>query len=250
MPVNKDKIAKLFSLHGKIAVVTGGDGMLGLEYQKILKLAGAKVYSFDIKSGVDITNVKILKKAVRKIIQKHKKIDILINNAGLNPPPDDTENYKPYEKFELKRWQEEINIGLTGALICTQAIVPSMKKQKSGVIINISSDLGLIAPDNRIYDKGKFKSLAYPTVKGAILQFTRTWASYLAPHGIRVNTLVPGGVYTGQDKKFVERNTRLNMMGRMAQKNEYNAAILFLCSNASSYMTASTLVIDGGRTAW
>lgn len=251
--MKKEIICKIFSLEGKVAIITGGAGMLGKEYTKILTAAGAaEVIWFDIKHSkpVNITDEKLVEEAVNIIMEKCGRIDILINNAGLNPPPSDTENYKPYEKFSLERWRKEIDVGLTGAMICTKAVAPIMMKQKSGVIVNIVSDLALIAPNNSIYDDGKFKSIAYCTVKGALLEFTRAWASYLAPYGVRVNALAPGGVFNNQDAKFVEKNAKLNMLGRMAGKDEYNGAILFLCSDASSYMTGSVLVIDGGRTAW
>lgn len=251
----------MFDLTGKVAVITGGAGLLGTEFCGALKQAGAKITIFDKKKQkiplintayvqCSVAKETSVERAVVKTIKFFGQIDILINAAGLNPPPDDKKNYLPYEKFPLSRWKREIDIGLTGAHICIQQIAPHMIKRRSGIIINIASDLALIAPNNTIYETGKFKSPAYVAVKAGLLELTRAWASYLAPHGIRVNALAPGGVYNGQNEEFVRKNSALNMMNRMARKDEYNGAIIFLCSEASSYMTGSTLIIDGGRTAW
>lgn len=251
---------KSFDLTDKVAIVTGGAGLLGTEFCSALQQAGAKVASFDTKKQKTPLNVVCIqcsvakdvsiKRAVEKTIKFFGQIDILINAAGLNPPPDDEKNYLPYEKFSISRWKREIEVGLTGAHICIQQIAPHMMKRRLGVIINIASDLALIAPNNSVYKLGKFKSPAYVAAKAGLLGLTRAWASYLAPHGIRVNALAPGGVYNGQNAEFVEKNYSLNMMNRMANKNDYNGAIIFLCSDESSYMTGSVMVIDGGRTAW
>lgn len=227
--------------------------MLGTEYRKTLTEAGANVVSFDIADGVDITNPEMIKKEVKKIYKNYGKIDVLINNAAMTDFSGfkDTERFAPYEDFQLKIWEKEISVGLTGALICSQAVIPYMKKARSGVIVNISSTYGVVAPDHRIYGKEKFKAVTYPVIKSGILGFTRALASYLAPYNIRVNSLVPGGVKTGYlDRQFEKDYSFRTMLGRMAKKDDYNGAILFLCSDASNYMTGSSLIIDGGWTAW
>jgi len=271
--MNKEKIFELFSLDGKVAIITGGAGMLGKEYAKIMSEAGAKAVIFDILKQeeidkcvkdissdgrvmgmvVDVANEARVKEAVAEVMEKFGKIDILINNAASTDFSGfkDTERFAPYEDFSLKLWEKEIGVGLTGALICSQAVIPHMKKSKSGVIVNISSTHGIIAPDNRIYGDGKFKAITYPAIKSGILGLTRALASYLAPHNIRVNALVPGGVKAGYlDEQFEKEYSFRTMLGRMAKKEDYSGAILFLCSDASSYMTGANLIIDGGWTAW
>jgi len=164
--------------------------------------------------------------------------------------PESREQFLPYEDIPEKLWGQELAVNLTGALFCTQAVVPVMKKQGSGSIINISSIYGNVGPDNRIYEKGQYKSIGYATTKGALLNFTRAWATYLAGTGIRVNTLTLGGVSAGQEPELIKKYAERTVLGRMAEKYEYRGAILFLASDASSYMTGSNLIIDGGWTAW
>lgn len=248
---------KRFSMKNRVVVITGGNGFLGREYARFLKKAGAKIIIWDYKGSggetVDITDKSSVENKVNEVIKKWGRIDVLINNAALNPVPDSKfsrEQFSPYEKYPLDLWKKELDTGMTGAFISTQAVAAAMKKRRSGVIINIGSHYGLVAPDNRIYSRGMFKSIAYASVKGAIPNFTRSWAAYLSAYGIRVNCLVLGGVFRGHDEKFAKEYGKRTMLGRMAQKNEYNEAILFLASDASSYMTGSTLVVDGGWTAW
>tara|TARA_Y100000310_G_C20693641_1_gene823997 strand:+ start:112 stop:879 length:768 start_codon:yes stop_codon:yes gene_type:complete len=254
--IKLDNPYSMFSLEDKVAIVTGGNGMLGKEFVKTLSDAGATVFIFDIINGIDITDKKQVSERIKKIVNEHGNVDILINNAALNPRVGseaeeiDKFQFGPYEDYPEELWNKEIAVGLTGAQICIQETAKTMMKKKNGVVVNISSEYGVVAPNNDVYEEGCFKSIAYPTVKSAILGLTRGWAGYLAPYGIRVNTLVPGGVFAGQDESFVEKNRKLNMLGRMASKDEYNGAILFLCSEASSFMTGSMLVVDGGRTAW
>ncbi|MEK9186418.1 MAG: SDR family oxidoreductase [Patescibacteria group bacterium] len=252
----------LFSLKDKVVLITGGTGMLGMEYAKVLFGVGAKVVLFDIKEGfsepnflyykVDVAQKKSVDEAVRDVVNKLGRIDVLINNAAMNPVPNTDESAKqfsPYEDYPIELWNKEIAVGLTGMLICAQAVIPIMKKQRSGSIINVCSTYGIVAPDNRIYDEGKFKSIGYSSVKGAVPNFTRSLSSYLRDTGIRVNTLTPGGVLAGQKQEFVKKYSDRTILGRMANKDEYNGAILFLASDASSYMTGANLIVDGGWTA-
>jgi NAD(P)-dependent dehydrogenase (short-subunit alcohol dehydrogenase family) len=148
-------------------------------------------------------------------------------------------------------------VGLTGAFLCSQIIGSELARRRRGVIVNVASDLALIAPDQRIYRQGGLpveqqpvKPVTYSVVKTGLLGLTRYLATYWAEAGVRVNAISPGGVQSGQPEDFVRRLSELIPLGRMANQNEYQAAILFLCSDASSYMTGANLVIDGGRTCW
>lgn len=266
---------KLFSVRGKVIVITGGAGFLGMEYATFLSRAGARVVLLDIvspdilrakaaeiyrRSGrrplalpVDITDASAVKRVVRHVLGRHHGIDALINNAALNPVPDSPESaqqFSPYERYPVDLWRKEIEVGLTGAFITTQAVIPVMKRQRSGIILNIGSIYGEKAPDNRIYQKGKFKSIAYATVKGSMRNFTRALAAYLAPFGIRVNQMSLAGVYAGQNPQFVKKHARTYMFGHMANRSDFNGGLLYLLSDASAYMTGANVVIDGGFTAW
>lgn len=248
-------MSDLFSVKDKVVVITGGAGFLGKQYAKALEEAGALVAVWDrqgIARYIDITDFDEVKREVELLLNKFERIDILINNAALNPASSRDKNkcWTPYENFPLDLWDTELNINLTGAMIATQAVAPQMMKQRSGSIIFVASDLALIAPNNSIYDPGSFKDIAYVTSKAGILGLMRGWASYLGRYNIRVNALVPGGMYRNQPEEFVKKNSQLTMLGRMSREGEYNGPILFLASDASSYMTGACLVIDGGRTAW
>ena len=162
-----------------------------------------------------------------------------------------------FDNFPLDLWNGDILVGLTGAFLCAQVFGTVMQEQRSGVILNISSDLGIIAPDQRIYRKDgleekdqTIKPVTYSVIKHGLLGLTKYLATYWANQGIRVNAVCPGGVYNGQDEQFLGKLTNLIPMGRMADKDEYKATILYLISDASSYMTGATLIVDGGRTCW
>lgn len=269
--MNKELI-KLFSLTGRVAVITGGAGMLGTEYAKAILGAGASVALFDVlKSSdlkkraaelekafpgkilalsVDVSNEAGVKKAVASVIKQFKRIDILVNNAALTDFSGKNDRFSPYEKFSTELFRREVDVSLTGSFIVAKAVIGHMMKARSGVMVNIASVYGAVGPDNRIYQKGKYRSPAYAAAKSGIYNFTRAFASYLAPHGVRVNALTLGGVFAGHDKRFTKAYSYRAMLGRMARKEEYQGPMLFLCSDASSYMTGSTLTVDGGWTAW
>ncbi|OGG59307.1 hypothetical protein A3C86_01495 [Candidatus Kaiserbacteria bacterium RIFCSPHIGHO2_02_FULL_49_16] len=263
----KKEIEQLFSLEGRVAVITGGDGRLGVEHAKALSAAGAKVYSFDTARSekltsvathvdVDITKPEEVNRAVAKVVKEAGRIDILINNAVIDPPlPKENESgWEAYPEFPPEQWEKELAVGLSGAQYLLQAVAPHMIKQKKGSVIQISSTSGITAPNHSKYPPGRFKSAAYPTVKTGLLGLTRAWASYFSSVGtpdVRVNAICLGAVnFKEITPKLLEKLKGRNMLGRPARPEEYNGAIVFLASDASAFMTAQTLIIDGGQTAW
>ena len=268
--MNQNEILKLFSLEGRVAIVTGGAGKLGVKHAEILRDAGATVVLWDIDpeaneraqslgktvigQRVDITDPDAVKRAAAELTDRFGRIDVLINNAALDAKPERPESalqFSPYETYPLDVWQEEFAVGLTGAQISTQAVAPTMMAQKGGVVVNILSTLAIDAPDSRVYEAGKFKSVAYVTIKSALLGLTRAWASYLGPYNVRVNAVTFGGVDFGtHGKDFLDRKAGQIMLGRRARPYDYKGTILYLCSDASAFMTAANVVVDGGKTAW
>lgn len=261
-----DRAAKLFDLTGRVAVVTGGCGLLGAQHCRILADAGATVIAMDkVPSDdhecvdVDITDGKAIAIAISTIAEEHGSIDILVNNAARNPKVEDSDGqtWSRFESFDRAAWDADIAVGLTGAFLAAQVVGTQMAAGHGGVILNICSDLAVIAPDQRLYrrpgvtnDRQPVKPVSYSVVKHGLLGLTRYLATYWAEYGVRVNALSPGGVENGQDEDFVRRLSALIPMNRMASVDEYQGAVLFLCSDASSYMTGHNLVIDGGRTVW
>lgn len=263
-------VKKLFNLSGRIVILTGAAGLLGTQYAKGLSQAGANVVLADIEYAkckqlainlgkiysvnplaikLDLTNPKSVKNMISKTIKKYSRIDVLINNAMFREQK--KERSDPIEKLPLSTWNKAISVNLTGMFLCCREVGPIMLKQKRGVIINIGSIYGIVGADQRIYGKsGINSSIVYAVTKSAVLNFTRYLASYWNNTGIRVNTLSLGGVENNQDATFIKNYSYKNMMGRMANKDEYVGAILFLSSDASSYMTGSNLIVDGGWTAW
>lgn len=263
-------IKKIFDLTDKVIVLTGSSGLLGEQYAEGLCQCGATLaladknfqktqeiakrleskYNcqiFPIK--LDLTNKKSIVNSVSNIFKKFGKIDVLINNAMYHEG--ENEQNASFENFPLSSWEKVISVNITGMFLMCQEIGKIMKKQKSGVIINISSIYGMVGADQRIYGKSNINSTAaYATTKSAILNFSRYLASYFHKDGIRVNTLSLGGVSNNQDSAFRKNYSKRTMIGRMAKKDEYVGGIIFLASDASSYMTGSNLIIDGGWTAW
>jgi len=274
-------LKKLFDLKGQVAVITGGAGLLGIQHAEALAEYGAcpvlldhdinkasaeadrisTTYNVDcIPLGADITKKKEIETALETVLKKYSGIDILINNAAIDPKireQNDGIEFSRFENFTLEQWSSELSVGLTGAFICSQVFGGEMAKREQGVIVNISSDLGVIAPDQRLYkkdhlsdDKQPVKPVTYSVIKHGLHGLTKYLATYWSDKNIRVNTLCPGGVLNDQPENFVARVEKLIPMARMANSDEYKGAIVFLCSSASSYMTGSTIVIDGGRTVW
>lgn len=272
-------IFEKFSLSNKVAVVTGGAGLIGAEFCKTLAEAGASVAVVDLnasstqaivdtltKSGfnalgiaADITNPASVNAMVEKVISTFGRLDILVNSAALDPKFDATALEKgiapgAFEDYPLADWNAAMNVNLTGMFLVTQACVKPMLKNKKGSIINICSTYGLNGPDQRIYIKdGKrvaYKPVYYTVTKAGALGFTKYLAAYYAETEIRVNALTPGGVFNNHEEYFVKNYSAKTILGRMAKKDEMNGALLFLASDASSYMTGNNLIVDGGWTAW
>ncbi len=260
-----------FSLDGKVIILTGGMGFLGQQYSEALVQAGAHVIIFDDKNKiektgvflndrciyeqVDITIEEQVRGAVVRVFNKFGKIDSLINNAAMNPAVGNPESAKlsgPYEAHPIDLWRKELEVNLTGMQICIQSVVPYMMKAKQGTIINIASEVSSIAYDwTDVYPSGKFKSLAYITTKHGVIGLTRGWAAYLGTYNIRVNSFSPGGMQTDKmSPEFVVAYGKKNMLKSMAQVNDYNAHIIFLCSDASARITGHNLIADGGKSAW
>jgi NAD(P)-dependent dehydrogenase (short-subunit alcohol dehydrogenase family) len=249
-----------FNLKNKNIIITGGNGFLGNQITNALLNERANVYIIDIKKSKNrsfakqftsnITNENELKKILKFFKLKKIKIDVLINNAAIDyPPTKSKKNNLKLETFPNNLWDKDILVSLTGSYLCTKVFGSYMSKFKKGSIINISSDLGIIAPDQRIYKKNNFiKPVTYSVVKHGIIGLTKYTASYWGKKNIRCNAIAPGGIYNNQDSSFVKRINQLIPLGRMAKKKEYNGLILFLCSDLSSYITGSVIVADGGRT--
>lgn len=271
-----------FRINEKVCLITGGAGLLGQKHAETVIEGGGIPVLLDIslealeKAKVsldekypaaetviyktDITSREALEVVRDDLLEKYGHIDILINNAANNPKVEDKgENFGNirFDNFPLSIWNADILVGLTGAFLCAQVFGTVMEEQQSGVILNISSDLGIIAPDQRIYRKDgldekdqTIKPVTYSVIKHGLLGLTKYLATYWADKNIRVNAICPGGIYNGQDEQFLGKLTNLIPMGRMADKDEYKATVLYMISDASSYMTGSTVIVDGGRTCW
>jgi NAD(P)-dependent dehydrogenase (short-subunit alcohol dehydrogenase family) len=272
-----------YDLTGRTALVTGAGGLLGRQHTAALVDAGARVVVTDIGPSqceaaiaavraiapgadlvpvtIDVTSQESVQAAAFDLTSRGISIDILVNNAAIDPKVTSTPGVmhsSRFEAFPVPQWQMEIAVGLTGAMLCSQIFGGAMAKRGRGVILNIASDLGVIAPDQRIYrqpniarsEEQPVKPVTYSVIKHGLIGLTKYLATYWADRGVRVNAISPGGVFNNQDPAFVERLTRLIPMGRMAHVDEYRSAIQFLCSDASSYMTGQNMVIDGGRSVW
>ncbi len=295
-----ENLPDLFDLTGRAAVVTGGAGLLGREFCRTLLEAGANTVLVDIDEGAaqdsadslnemisskpgktkefppralavgaDISSKESVQQMVAKVLSEFQRLDILINNAAIDPKFDqprglESESEQPerktdplttkFEDFPLDLWNQALQVNLTGMFLCCQEVGKQMIKQGSGVIINIASIYGLVGPDQRIYsnieEQPKYKPAYYSVTKAGVIGLTKYLATYYAGKGIRVNALTPGGVFNEHDEAFLDAYAARTVMGRMAERSEMNGAMLFLASDASSYMTGGNLVVDGGWTAW
>lgn len=269
----------LFSLRDKVVLITGGAGLLGRRHAEAVLDAGGipillditqnalEIVCADLKSIYgksisfyicDITKVNNIEDVCKAVLARFNRVDALINNAATNPKMEQELHFDRLENFPLDLWERDIAVGLTGAMLCSRVFAKAMKRNDNGgVILNIASDLALIAPDQRLYrreglpdDQQPVKPVTYSVVKTGLLGLTRYCATYYAGDGIRVNALAPGGVEAGQDADFMHRLCHLIPMGRMARQDEYKGVVIFMLSDASSYMTGACLSVDGGRTCW
>lgn len=277
-----DMVLDKFKISGKTCIITGGAGLLGQKHAEAViegegipilldisqealdnAMKNLKKKFPDAEIGIyktDITSHEALVESRDNILKNYGHIDILINNAANNPKVEDKgDNFGNirFDNFPIEIWNADILVGLTGAFLCAQVFGTAMEDAHEGVILNISSDLGIIGPDQRIYRKDgleekdqTIKPVTYSVIKHGLLGLTKYLATYWADKGIRVNAVCPGGIYNGQDEQFLGKLTNLIPMGRMADKDEYKATVLYLISEASSYMTGSTVIVDGGRTCW
>ncbi len=251
--------SKFPDLKKKNIIITGGNGFLGKQLTKAFINQGSNVFIFDLKTSknkknlkyfnVDITREKQLSRILEKFKKDKIKADILINNAAYDHTPKKKNNMKlNLEDYSIENFNFELNVGLTGSFLCTKLFGNYMSKNKGGVILNISSDLGIIAPNQEVYKPSNFiKPVTYSIIKHGIIGLTKYTAAYWAKKKIRCNAIAPGGIYNNQNKTFVKNIKKLIPMGRMAKKNEYNDLVLFLCSKSSSYINGSVVIADGGR---
>ena len=273
-------LAGKFNLHDRVFVITGGGGLLGEQHARAIAEFGGQpvVLDVDVVKGArvaseisetygvrsqfiecDISDEADVLAAKEECVEEFDRIDGLINNATIDPKVGASEggSLSRLEEFSVEQWERELKVGLTGAMLCSKVFGQEMARRGRGVIVNIASDLGVIAPDQRIYRRAQdseasqpVKPVTYSVIKHGVIGLTKYLATYWAGKNIRVNALSPGGVYNGQDESFVDKVTQLIPMSRMAHVDEMQSAVVFLCSDASSYMTGQNIIIDGGRSVW
>ena len=269
-----------FNLTGKTALITGAAGLLGIEHSAALLESGATVVLTDMSAAaldiakqqlgenydpskivsavMDVTDIDTINSVAQYLANKGLPVEILVNNAAIDPKVTGEKGIvetSRLENFPLEQWNLQVAVGLTGAFLCSQVFGSAMAAAgNGGVILNIASDLSVIAPDQRLYRKDGLpddlqpvKPVTYSVIKAGLIGLTRYLATYWADKGIRCNALSPGGVYNGQGEDFVARLNSLIPLGRMANRDEYRATIQFLCSDASMYLNGQNIVIDGGR---
>ena len=268
-----------FNLEGETALITGASGLLGVEHAKALLETGATVVLTDIDEislsvvcddliktfgknriickAMDVTNEENIKAIATELASVN--VGILINNAAIDPKVNNNSLVETsrLENFLLDDWNFQLNVGLTGAMLCSKIFGSAMAQQKRGVILNIASDLSVFAPDQRLYEKDGLKwseqpvkPVTYSVIKHGLIGLTKYLSTYWCDRGVRCNALSPGGVLNGQNNEFVQKLNELIPIKRMASNDEYRSAVQFLCSDASAYMNGQNVVMDGGRSAW
>jgi len=274
-------LEKLFRLDGKIVVITGATGLLGKKHAEAVACYGGTPILLDLSQqavddfanelndkykvnavgySINITDEKEIENNARKLIDKFGKIDGLVNNAANNPKVEDSRevNFSRLENFPLDIWHDDIAVGLTGSFLCAKHYGFLISQNTNGgSIVNISSDLGLIAPDQRLYakdgiddDKQNVKPVTYSVVKTGLIGLTRYLATYWADKNVRCNAMCPGGVENGQPEDFLKEVSKRIPMERMANSDEYQGTLLWMLSDASSYLNGAIVPVEGGRTCW
>ncbi len=272
-----------FDLTGRTALITGAAGLMGVEHASALLQSGATVVLTDLADAplaktaeqlagaaarervlthaMDVTSPAAITAVAARLEADGRRIDILVNNAAIDPKVSGDRGVvetSRFESFPLAQWDLQVAVGLTGAFLCSQVFGSAMARDgRGGVILNIASDLSVFSPDQRLYRKEGLaealqpvKPVTYSVIKTGLIGLTRYLATYWADRGVRANALSPGGIYTGQADEFVQRLSHLIPMGRMATRDEYHAAVQFLCSDASAYLNGQNIVMDGGRSVW
>lgn len=271
-----------FRIEGKVIVITGGAGLIGRRHTEAVLEGGGIPVLLDIFEEplkqvkeqflkdypeavmetfvTDITKKEKLEEIRDILLKKYGHIDGLINNAANNPKMEGGSNNMgaiQFHNLPLDIWNDDIAVGLTGAFLCAQVFGTVMEQQGKGVVINVASDYGIISPDQRVYRKEGIpeeeqiiKPVSYSVVKHGLIGMTKYLATYWAKKGVRVNTLCPASLENGQDLEFIQKLSDLIPMGRMSKPEEYPATVLYMLSEASSYMTGATVLLDGGRTIW
>ena len=277
---NTKSVKQSFDLIDKVAVITGGAGLLGEKHAETIAEFGGIPILLDVDKKIglekaqrisdkyqvdceyqfcDITDESQILNVRDSLLSKFGRIDILINNAAIDPKVEakSSKNLSRLENFSTDQWNLELSVALTGSMLCSKIFGYEMAKKEKGVILNISSDLGLIAPDQRLYKKEGFpeneqpvKPVTYSVIKHGLIGLTKYLATYWADKGVRCNALCPGGIYNNQPDEFIKKISKLIPMGRMANSDEYKAAVIFMVSDASSYMNGSVVSMDGGKSTW
>ena len=263
-----------FGLDGRVVVITGGAGLLGARHAAAVASAGGLPVVVDLDErgarevvracgtgtavAADITDALAVHAALDTVVDAHGRVDGLVNNAANNPKVESGRRaFCRLEDFPLERWQRDLDVGLTGAFLCSQAFGGHMAAHGGGSIVNISSEYGMLGPDQRLYhrddlpaDEQPVKPISYTVTKAGLDGMTRWLAAYWGGRGVRVNTLTVGGIENGQPTEFVRRASDRVPLGRMARPDEYEGAVLYLLSDASTFMTGANLVVDGGKSTW
>jgi NAD(P)-dependent dehydrogenase (short-subunit alcohol dehydrogenase family) len=274
-------LEELFRLDNKIIIITGATGLLGRKHAEAIACYGGTPILLDLSQGIiddfsnelnakyntnaigfaiDITNEQAIENNAKLLIGKFGKIDGLVNNAANNPKVEESsdKNFSRLENFPLNIWNDDINVGLTGSFLCAKHYGFAISKNvNGGSIVNVSSDLGLIAPDQRLYtkdnvanDRQNVKPVTYSVVKTGLIGLTRYLATYWADKNVRCNAMCPGGVENGQPEIFLNKVQSRIPMNRLAQPNEYQGTLIWMLSDASSYLNGAIISVDGGRTTW
>jgi NAD(P)-dependent dehydrogenase (short-subunit alcohol dehydrogenase family) len=274
-------LEKIFQLDKKIIVITGATGLLGRRHAEAIACFGGTPILLDLCAdtverfaaklnkkysvgavgfSVDITNEEMVERNVVEILERFGRIDGLVNNAANNPKVEDNKsvNFSRLEHFPLQTWSNDLAVGLTGSFLCAKHYGYAIScNPLGGVIVNIASDLALISPDQRLYAKNgvdqhkqNVKPVTYSVVKTGLIGLTKYLATYWVDKGVRCNAICPGGVKTDQPAEFLEKINKLIPMGRMAESNEYQGTLIWMLSDAASYLNGSIVSVDGGRTSW